>query len=61
MKNVNFTHATTEIVIEYKTLYSHGTVIYDTNFYTKYHKKIMKTLKDCEIISMIERRKEDRD
>lgn len=58
MAKVNFIHATTEIVIQYKTPYSHGEVIYDTNFYTKYHKKIMKTLKDCEIISMIERRKE---
>ena len=58
MKNVNFTHATTEIVIEYKTPYSHGEVIYDTNFYTKYHKKIMKTLKDCDILSMVERKKQ---
>lgn len=59
MAKNNFVHATTEIVIEYKTNYSHGTAIYDTNFYTKYHKKIMKTLKDCEILSMIERRKEN--
>ena len=58
MAKVNFVHATTEIVIEYKTTYSKGIVTYDTNFYTKYHKKIMKAFKDCEILSMIERRKE---
>ena len=58
MAKVNFVHATTEIVIEYKTPYSHGTAIYDTNFYTKYHKKIMKSLKDCEITSMCERKKQ---
>ena len=48
-----------EIVIEYITPYSKGTMIMDLNFYSKYHKVIMRKLKDCEITSMIERRKEN--
>ena len=34
-----------EIVIEYQTPYSKGTMIMDLNFYTKYHKVIMRKLK----------------
>ena len=50
--------STTEIVIQYVSPYSKGTMIVDTNFFTKNHKLIMKKLKDCEITSMIERKKE---
>ena len=59
MKKQIVTFSNTEIVIEYRTPYSKGTMIIDTNFYTKYHKNIMKKLKDCEIISMVERKKND--
>lgn len=46
-----------EIVIEYQTPYSKGTMIMDLNFYTKYHKVIMRKLKDATITSMVERLK----
>ena len=51
--------ANTEIVIEYRSSYSKGTMIIDTNYFSMDHKKIMKKLKDVEIISMVERRKEN--
>ena len=50
--------STTEIVINYISPYSKGTMIVDTNFFTKNHKLIMKKLKDCEITSMCERKKQ---
>lgn len=48
----------TEIIITYQSPYSKGTMIMDLNFFNKYHNKIMKSLKDCDILSMIERRKQ---
>lgn len=48
-----------EIVIEYQSPYSKGTMIIDSNFYTKHNKKIQKALKDCEVLSMIERKKDN--
>lgn len=47
-----------EIVIDYQTPYSKGTMIMDLNFYTKNHKVIMRKLKDCVITSMVERLKQ---
>lgn len=49
--------ATTEIVISYQSPYSKGELIIDSNYYSMDHKKIMNKLKDCEIISMVERKK----
>ena len=57
MKKQIIPFSNNEIVIEYQTPYSKGTMIMDLNFYTKYHKKIMKALKDCDILSMVERNK----
>ena len=48
-----------EIVIEYQTPYSKGTMIMDLNLYTKYHKVIMRKLKDATITSMVERLKHE--
>ena len=59
MRKNKWNPSTSEIVIEYRSSYSKGTVIYDTNFFSYYHKKIMKSLKDCEIISMVERSKKN--
>ena len=50
--------STTEIVIQYVSPYSKGEMIIDTNFFTKNSKVIMRKLKDCEITSMIERKKQ---
>lgn len=58
-KRINITFSNSEIVIEYQTPYSKGTMIIDTNFYTKYHKVIMRKFKDCEITSMVERLKHE--
>lgn len=54
-----FNESQYEIVIEYQSPYSKGTMIIDSNFYSKNNKKIQKVLKDCEVLSMIERRKAD--
>ena len=47
-----------ELVIEYQSPYSKGTIIVDSNFYTKNIKKFERKLKDCVILSMTEREKE---
>jgi len=57
MKKAIIPFSNTEIVIEYQSAYSKGTMIMDTNFYNKYNKVIMRKLKDCIILSMIERNK----
>ena len=57
MKKNQLVESTTEVEIQYETPYSKGVMIIDTNFYQKNHKKIMKKLKDCNITTMIERRK----
>ena len=45
-------------VIDYQSPYSHGQIIVDTNFYEKNINKFNRKLKDCEILSLIEREKE---
>ena len=50
-------YSDSEIVIEYISPYSKGTMIIDVNYYNAFHKQIVKKLKDCEIISFIERTK----
>ena len=45
--------------IEYKSAYSRGVMIIDTKFYDKVSKKLVKALKDCTILSMLEQRKEE--
>ena len=47
-----------ELVIEYQSPYSKGTIIVDSNFYTKNIKKFERRMKDCVILSMTEREKE---
>ena len=47
-----------ELVIEYQSPYSKGTIIVDSNFYTKNIKKFERKLKDCVILSMSEREKD---
>ena len=47
-----------ELVIEYQSPYSKGTIIVDTNFYQKNIKKFERKMKDCIILSMTEREKE---
>ena len=47
-----------ELVIEYQSPYSKGTIIVDSNFYTKNIKKFERRMKDCVILSMTEREKD---
>lgn len=47
-----------ELVIEYQSPYSKGTIIVDSNFYTKNIKKFERKMKDCIILSMTEREKD---
>ena len=47
-----------ELVIEYQSPYSKGTIIVDSIFYTKNIKKFERKMKDCIILSMTEREKE---
>lgn len=58
MAKSNFSYSDYELVIEYQSAYSKGTMIVDTNFYQKNIKKFERKLKDCIILSMTERRKE---
>ena len=55
---VRFSFAKTELVIEYQSGYSKGTIIVDTNYYNKYSKLFERKMKDCIITSMVEREKE---
>lgn len=48
-------------VIEYQSPYSKGTIIVDTKFYQKHINKFERKMKDCVILSMIEREKEFED
>ena len=48
-------------VIEYQSPYSKGTIIVDTKYYQKNIKKFERKMKDCIILSMIEREKEFED
>ena len=48
-------------VIEYQSPYSKGTMIVDTKYYQKNIKKFERKMKDCIILSMIEREKEFED
>lgn len=52
-----FVPSSYEVEIKYQTLSTHGTMILDSNFFNIENKKIMKNLKDVDIISMIERNK----
>ena len=47
-----------ELVIEYQSPYSKGTMVVDSNFYEKNIKKFERRFKDCVILSLIQREKE---
>ena len=48
-----------EYVIIYQSQYSRGTIIVDTDYYNNNIKEFNSKLKDCVILSMTERIKED--
>lgn len=45
-------------IIDYQSPYSKGQIIVDTNFYEKNINKFNRMLKDCMILSLVEREKE---
>ena len=57
LRRKGFVPSSYVIEIKYQTISTHGTMILDSNFFNIENKKIMKNLKDVDIISMIERAK----
>ena len=55
---VRFSFSDYELIITYQSAYSKGTMIVDSNYYAKYMKLFERKMKDCVILSMIERRKD---
>ena len=58
MAKSNFSYSEYELVIDYQSAYSKGTMIVDTNFYQKNIKKFERKMKDCIILSKTEREKD---
>ena len=56
--SIDYANSKYEIVITYQSPYSKGQIIVDSKFYEKYIKKFERKMKDCVILSMIEREKE---